>query len=471
MILNCILLVDFGSTYTKLTVVNVDHQEILCTSKSITTVQSGILEGYQDALDKLSDILKKNNCTIIDRLGCSSAAGGLKMSVSGLVKQLTSEAAKLACLGSGAKILDVYSQKMTGFDMKRLLDRNPDMILLAGGTDGGNTHCIVHNSKLLSMSGTTVPIVVAGNKSAYDIIENVFWDSGLDYRLVDNVMPELNKIEIDSAREAIREIFMDRIIDAKGLGAAKQLLSNEIIPTPMAVLRAAELLSSGTDENSGWGPLMIIDIGGATTDVHSVCDGSPTRAGVMQTGLVEPYIKRTVEGDLGMRISALSLLESVGTPLLMKFTGETKTAIESKCQVLHKKHEKIPENEGEIKFDEGMAKAAVNVAVQRHVGQVESIYSPMGMLFYQKGKDLSNIRTVIGTGGVLVHSQTADKILNECILDKQQPELLKPLDPEYVLDESYMLSATGLLSEKYPELSMALMNKYLVKIGGKTDET
>ena len=44
-----------------------------------------------------------------------------------------------------------------------------------------------------------------------------------------------------------------------------------------------------------------VDIGGATTDVHSIASGEPCRAGVIPQGLPEPRVKRTVEGDLGMR--------------------------------------------------------------------------------------------------------------------------------------------------------------------------
>ncbi len=118
--MECILLVDFGSTYTKLTVVDSEEKCIVTTSKSITTVGTDIMEGYYQALKQLEHQMGNEEFIFVDCLVCSSAAGGLKMIASGLVKQLTSEAAKLTCLGSGAKMLDVFSQKLTPKNIKQI---------------------------------------------------------------------------------------------------------------------------------------------------------------------------------------------------------------------------------------------------------------------------------------------------------------------------------------------------------------
>ena len=190
-------------------------------------------------------------------------------------------------------------------------------------------------------------------------------------------MPELNQIQIEPARQAIREIFMEKIIEAKGLGTAREKLANEIIPTPMAVLKAAELLSKGTNRQKGWGPLMIVDIGGATTDIHSACEGFPTRPGAVLKGLVEPFIKRTVEGDLGMRVGAESLLETVGLIELKAMSGETFDFVEERCRYLSKNTEVLARDENERRFDECLASMATRVAVERHVGCIETIYSSL----------------------------------------------------------------------------------------------
>ena len=127
------------------------------------------------------------------------------------------------------------------------------------------------------------------------------------FSITENVMPQLNELNVEPAREEIRKIFMEKIIEAKGLRNAENFVNGILMPTPAAVLKAARVLSEGSDEESGLGDLIVVDIGGATTDVHSIADGEPTKAGVNVRGLEEPFAKRTVEGDLGMRYSAVSL--------------------------------------------------------------------------------------------------------------------------------------------------------------------
>ncbi len=468
--MECILLIDFGSTYTKVTVVDRNNQRIVCSSKTRTTVETDIMLGYGKALAKVQAQMADAEYEVIDCLVCSSAAGGLRMVASGLVKQLTAEAARLVCLGSGAKMMGVFSQKLTSGDVTRIEALNPDIILLSGGTDGGNNECIIHNAKKVSGAIGHIPYVAAGNKNASDDLEAIFEENGVYYKTTDNVMPELNQIQIEPARDAIRKIFMEKIIEAKGLGEVKEKLSKEIIPTPMAVLRAAELLAGGTDRHKGWGPLLVIDIGGATTDVHSACDGYPTRPGAVMKGLVEPFLKRTVEGDLGMRVSAESLKESVGLMTLNELSGEPYEYIEERCSMLSGNIDMLADTEKEVSFDESLAAAAVKVAVDRHAGKIESVYTPLGTLFYQTGKDLSSVDTIIGTGGVLVHSKNPARILEHSLLEEAKSEWLRPTKSKFMVDGSYMLSAAGLLAERYPELSFKLMNDYLKEAGRNEDE-
>lgn len=461
--MECIQLVDFGSTYTKVILVDKLAQRIVAFSETQTTVEKDIMIGYEKALAKAKEQLGQE-CEWVDCLVCSSAAGGLKMVASGLVKGLTSEAARLVCLGSGAKMLGVFSQKLTSKDVDKVKELNPDIILLAGGTDGGNQECIIHNAKKLSKEITHIPYVAAGNKNAMDDLETIFHKSGVYYKITENVMPVMNEVQIEPAREVIRNIFMEKITEAKGLGKAKERCSKEIIPTPMAVLRAVELLAKGTEHKKGWGPLMVIDIGGATTDVHSACEGHPTQSGTILKGLVEPFLKRTVEGDLGMRVSAESLRDSVGMRELQEIAQESFAYIADRCTLLSENTGLLAKNKREVDFDESLASAAVKVAVSRHAGILESVYTPLGMVFYQTGKDLSSIRKIIGTGGVLAHSKNPDRILRYSLLDKTRPEQLMPKESKFVIDDTYMMSAAGLLSERYPELAFALMSDYLKEV-------
>jgi len=123
--------------------------------------------------------------------------------------------------------------------------------------------------------------------------------SSKNFVITENVMPQFNQLNIEPAREEIKKLFIERIVQAKGLSRAQALAANEIIPTPLAVMNGCELLSKGTGNTEGIGDLMAIDIGGATTDVYSMSHGHPTLSNVLVKGLPEPYAKRSVEAIWG----------------------------------------------------------------------------------------------------------------------------------------------------------------------------
>lgn len=458
------LLIDFGSTYTKLTAVDIENEEILATAKDITTIQDDIMIGFNKAYEKLMDELKGKEVNFVKKLACSSAAGGLKMIAIGLVPELTAEAAKRAALGAGARVLKTYSYELTEFEIEEIKKSNLDIILLAGGTDGGNKDCIIHNARMLVKHGVKLPVVVAGNKVANDEINRIFKDSDIFYSITENVMPKLNGLNVEPAREEIRKIFMSRIVEAKGLKNAEDFVNGILMPTPAAVLKAARVLSEGSDKEEGIGDLVIIDIGGATTDVHSIASGEPTKAGVTLRGLEEPFAKRTVEGDLGMRYSALSLWEAAGTRTLRKYLKNKETDVEANCRYRSENIMMVPKLEEEIEFDEAMAKVATELSMERHCGYVESAYSPLGVIFTQYGKDLMEVKYMIGTGGVLVHSANPGDILKAGSFSSENLTSLKPRNPEFLLDKTYILSSMGLLCEDLPDIAVRIMKKYLITI-------
>lgn len=458
------LLIDFGSTYTKLTAVDIESEEILATAKDITTVESDIMTGFDKAYENLMKQLEGKNVEFVKKLACSSAAGGLKMVAIGLVPELTAEAAKRAALGAGARVLKVYSYELTSREIEEIKNSNLDIILLAGGTDGGNKECITHNAKMLADGGVKLPIVVAGNKVAVDEIEKIFNATDIYYRVTENVMPKLNTLNVEPAREEIRKIFMNKIIEAKGMKNAENFISGILMPTPAAVLKAARVLSEGSDKEEGIGDLVVVDIGGATTDIHSIADGEPSKPGVTLRGLEEPFAKRTVEGDLGMRYSALSLWEAAGTRKVQKYLQNKDINVEENCRYRSENIKMVPETEEEIKFDEAMAKVATDMAMERHVGVIESVYTPMGIIYSQVGKDLLSLKYLVGTGGVLVHSNNPAEILKAGSFDINNPTYLKPQAPGYLLDKTYIMSAMGLLAEEYPDMAVRIMKKYLIEL-------
>jgi uncharacterized protein (TIGR01319 family) len=459
-----VLLVDFGSTFTKLTAVDLKNEEIMATSKALTTVETDITEGYQKALNKLYE--KMGKTVKFDKVtACSSAAGGLKMVAMGLVEELTTEAATRVCLGAGAKVELVLSHNVNRSEIQSILDKKIDIVLLAGGANGGNKECVIHNARQLAKSDVTAPIVYAGNKDAQDEIEEILKASGKEFYLCDNVMPRLNVLNIQSAKDKIKEIFVKNIIEAKGIKKVEHTINQVVLPTPNAVLLAAELLSKGYGSVEGFGDLMLVDVGGATTDVYSMADGFPRQANVILSGLEEPFAKRTVEGDLGMRYSALGVLEQFQSSEIAKHLKEGLDVI-AEAKKRREVIDFISESDFDYVVDDLLAAKCIDVAFSRHVGTLKGVYTPMGVMYYQVGKDLSGTRYVIGTGGVVVSSKDPLKMLKHASKQELKPLELRPSDPSYMLDSKYILSAMGLLSLEYPLIALKIMKKEIKVISG-----
>lgn len=459
------LLIDFGSTYTKLVVVDLAREEIVAQAQAVTTAETGITIGLREALGRLPNSLGQKAQSFPYKLACSSAAGGLRVIAIGLVPELTAEAAKRAALGAGARVLAVYAHHLTLHELREIVERAPDMILLAGGTDGGDERVILHNARILASSTLTAPIVVAGNKDAAEEVEAILRQGGKDVRVTENVMPQLGRINVDPARRAIRRLFMEHIVEAKGFKAAEAYVERILMPTPAAVMRAARLLAQGMDGEGGMGELMVVDVGGATTDVHSIATGESQNATVIQRGLPEPYAKRTVEGDLGLRVSAVSLLEAVSQKRLQQQIGlGEELDLARITQTLAGDVGHLPQTAEEQTIDEGMARAAVELSVERHVGTLREFYLPTGTCFVQEGKDLTRVRHLIGTGGIFCHTPRTREILQSALFDPRNPFLLKPKAPRLWIDQRYILWAMGLLTEVSPQVALRLMREHLVEV-------
>lgn len=456
------LMIDFGSTFTKLTAVDTELEDIIGTASHFTTVATDITIGYENALKKLFE--KTGEIKFDKIIACSSAAGGLKMAAIGLVDELTVEAAKRVCLGAGAKVDLAFSHHLTKKNIQQILDKKIDIILLSGGTDGGNSECVLYNEKMLADNHIDIPVIYAGNKDCQDEIMEIAQDGGLNEYVCENVMPKLNVLNISSAREKIREIFLKNIIEAKGIKKIEREIDEVIFPTPEAVLKASELLSKGYMHESGLGELVLVDIGGATTDMYSLCSASAKRSDVIIKGLEEPYAKRTVEGDLGMRYSALGVLNALTKEEIRTINLDENVDMEKELTYRHEHVDNIPTDEHELHIDRIIGQICVDKAMERHVGKMEELYTPMGMVYNQYGKDLSKIRYVIGTGGVLVRNADPYQILKKVEYTPKRPLELRPDCPEYLLDADYILAAMGLLSVIDPLLALRIMKKHLKPI-------
>ncbi|HBR35270.1 MAG TPA: MutL protein [Firmicutes bacterium] len=457
------LLIDFGSTYTKLTAVDLDQPAILGTASAWTTVAAGLQLGYENALHQLAKLT--GPLTYEARLACSSAAGGLRMVAIGLVPELTVEAAKRAALGAGARVVGTYGFELTTADLDELLTLKPDLVLLAGGTDGGNKTVLRHNGQLLAGSSLTAPVILAGNKTVASEVEATLKQAGKICYRVPNVLPELDRLHIEPVQTKIREVFLTRIIQAKGLAVVEKELDGILMPTPAAVLTAAQRLATGLGNGKpGFGDLLLVDVGGATTDVHSIAEGLPTQPQVFTQGLPEPKVKRTVEGDLGMRSGAMGLLEHFTPEVIAGLASLPVEKVVAGVQGRTNDPHLLPDSLDERRLETTLAYLAVKEATERHVGKIHRFYTPQGVCYLQEGKDLTTLETVIGTGGVLVHSPAITRILSGVLPTPDRPELLKPHQPRCYVDERYLFSTLGLIADQWPEVSFYLLEKALRQV-------
>lgn len=453
-----VLLIDFGSTYTKLTAVDVEKECLLGTAAAYTTVQTDINDGLQKALALLEE---KTGILRYDAwYACSSAAGGLRMITSGLVPELTGEAAKLASLGAGAKVEGVYAFQLTEDDLEEICDAKPDIFLLVGGTDGGNTECILHNARMLASIHPEFPIVVAGNRTAARQCQRIL--EGCEVYICPNVMPKFGVLNIEPTQKQIREIFLHRIIQAKGLSKATELLSDIMMPTPSAVLQAVDLLAQGCEGEPGIGELVAVDVGGATTDVYSIADGMPEQMNTVFKGLPEPYSKRTVEGDIGMRYSIQGIVAAAGVDRIAKLSGLSEDRVIQLVEHLRKYTDSVPGDDLELQMlDYALSSMAIEEAVKRHAGTIEETYTLMGKTYVQEGKNLTGVKNIIATGGSLIHTKRTEKIAAHALYSPMQPASLRPVKADVWVDRSYILAAMGLLAGHYPQTALRIMKKEL----------
>ena len=453
-----ILLIDFGSTYTKLTAVDVESEEILGTAQAFTTVDTDINEGLNKGLGLLSE--KIGELQYEARYACSSAAGGLRMVTSGLVRELTGEAAKLASLGAGAKVIGVYAFQLTEDDLEDIKAASPDIFLLVGGTDGGNTECILHNAKMIASISPTFPIIIAGNRTAARECERIL--SGCEVYVCPNVMPKFGVLNIEPTQKKIREIFLGRIVEAKGLKRATESLSDIMMPTPSAVLAATELLAKGHDGELGIGDLIAVDVGGATTDIYSIADGMPEHMNTVYKGLPEPYAKRTVEGDIGMRYSVRGIIDTAGIERVAALSGLSVERVSELVDEILADKERVPNGDRELEaLDFALASLAIEEAVTRHAGTVYETYTMMGQTFVQEGKNLTRVKKIVVTGGSLIHTARTNEIAASALYSPSHPESLRPKEAEILVDRKYILAAMGLLSTYYPKTALRIMKKEL----------
>ncbi len=450
-----ILVAEIGSTTTVVNAfdgVEGANPTFVGQGQAPTSVLEGDVNiGLRGAIEDLKYKFKIDNLEYDQLIATSSAAGGLRMTVHGLVYDMTVRAAKEAALGAGANIKYITAGKLRRTDVKKIVDIKPNIILIAGGVDYGERDTALDNAEKIAELNLSIPVIYAGNIENHEEIKEIFKDSNSELYIVENVYPKIDQLNIEPTRKVIQEVFEKHIIHAPGMQSVRDMVNGPIMPTPGAVMQASKMLYEEIED------LITIDVGGATTDVHSVTEGSDNISRILISP--EPVAKRTVEGDLGLYVSMQNVVEMAGKEEISKRMG---ISIEELEDVIEN-HKPIPKTDIDIKFAEELARYATITAVKRHAGIIRHLYGPSGKKTVAEGKDLTKVKYIIGTGGALTRLPNRINIMESIPKSNKGNELLPSEVVKILVDNDYIMASLGVLSKEHPNAALKLMKNSLIQ--------
>ncbi len=474
---------DCGSTTTKAILIEKVGQEhrLVARGEAPTTVEApfeDVTRGVLNAFRELEELTgrkilegekiikpKKNDTEGVDLyVSTSSAGGGLQMLVAGVVKSMTAESAARAALGAGAIVMEVIASNDGRLPHERveLIRRlRPDMILLAGGVDGGTKKHVIELAELIRAAdpkprfGVTykLPVIYAGNKDAREDIQKILGEVTALY-IVDNIRPVLERENLGPARDKIHELFMEHVMQhAPGYAKLMSWTDVEIMPTPGAVGMLVEKVAR--KENI---EVVGVDIGGATTDVFSVFKG---------------VFNRTVSANLGMSYSISNVLVEAGIDNILRWVPFPIDPSDLRNRIRNKmiRPTTIPQTLEELIIEQAIAREALRLAFEHHKAMATSLKGvqkerTISDAFDQtlSGEtlvDLMTLNLIIGSGGALSHApRRAQAAL--MMLDAFQPEGITML----AVDSIFMMPHLGVLSKVDEEIATEVFDRdCLIRLG------
>src|SRR4051794_3249473 len=457
--MGAIALADFGSTYTKLSLVDPEEGRLLARAEAPTTIGTDLMDGYADALEA-ARATAGASIEIDETIAASSAGGGLRVAAVGLVADLTGTAAHQAALNAGARIGAVLAGALGEEQLDELRAARPEIVLFAGGTDGGQADLVLANARRLAAARLSAHFVVACNSQVAEEAAAMLRVAGAPAEVAANVMPRLGELQIDAARAAILRAFLDHVIGGKGLSASPEFERMVRMPTPEAVLEATRLLSQGTRVVPGVGDVMVVDVGGATTDVHSNRVAEAATPGIEDPLLPPPPTVRTVEGDLGLRSGAAGVV-AADRRWIQAETGLDEAALGQAVSLRSGDSKWVPEEVEESRLDRLLAVSCATHAVRRHCGTMLLSRGEGGPpTLVRDGPDLREVELVLGTGGVFAHRPDGREVLRGA-LGRRAPRSLTPRDPVLSVDANYILAAAGLLAAHDADAAAFLLQREL----------
>jgi uncharacterized protein (TIGR01319 family) len=477
-----ILATDCGSTTTKAILIEKqdDGYRLIVRGEAPTTVEAPFEDVTRGVLNAVREIEELAGRKMLDGdriispqsgndgvdlyVSTSSAGGGLQMMVSGLVLQMTGESAQRAALGAGAIVMDVIALndgRKPYEKIRRLRQLRPDMILLSGGTDGGDKRRVAEMAELLVAAdpkarlgaGYQLPVIYAGNKDACDIVRDCL-DSRTALLVCPNLRPTLERENLKPARDAIHDLFMEHVMaHAPGYKKLMTWTPVPIMPTPGAVGLIIEKVAKRDNL-----AVVGVDIGGATTDVFSVFQG---------------VFNRTVSANLGMSYSVSNVMAEAGIDNILRWVPFTVDETELRNRIKNKmiRPTTIPQGLEDLLIEQAIAREALRLAFEQHkslaVGlkgvQTQRTISDI-MDQTESGSSLVNLLDLgllVGSGGVLSHApRRAQAAL--MMIDAFLPEGLTHL----AVDSIFMAPQLGVLSTVHEQAATEVFERdCLVRLG------
>jgi len=428
---------DVGSTFTKVAAIDLATGALVGTAERPTTVATDVLHGLDAAIADLA-----REPTIVDV--CSSAGGGLRLAVVGNEELVTVAAGHRVALSAGARVVHAAAGPLDRTTIDGIAAGRPDVILLVGGTDGGDEEVLRHNVAALAKArALRRPIVLAGNADVRSAALAVLGPRAV---AAENVLPRIGELNPGPARAAIRDVFLRHVIGGKHLSRGPRFASLVRGATPDVVLTAVELLATVVG-----GDVLVVDVGGATTDVYSTIEppSAPSHAQVRGGADVDSprsddvagtaWHGRTVEGDLGVRASAPAIVDAAGRERLLAEVDAG--PLRAAAQVRAAEPGFLALTDDERAVDVRLAQLAAVVAVRRHA----------------RGRDLRRVRLLVGSGGVLRHLPGAGEGVLRAVLDDHAGGWRLPDAARVVVDRSYVLAPAGLLAPTHRAAAEALL--------------
>jgi uncharacterized protein (TIGR01319 family) len=405
-----VVCVDICSTYTKAALVDVGTGALVATAQAPTTAD--VVDGVLAATAGFDGSV----------LACSSAGGGLRLAVVGYEELISAEAGHRAALSAGARVVHVAAGRLDDDALALLRKIDPDVVLLVGGTDGGEASVLRHNAAALAGMDWSVPVVLAGNAAVRDEVTAVLRDGGLPVHATDNVLPDIGRLAPEPARTAIREVFLEHVIGGERLSTDPRLRQWVRAVTPDAVLEGVSVLA-GLRSSAEVPGVVVLDVGGATTDVYCVPDPDAEQATLGREAVGVPARRRTVEGDLGV-VSSVDDLRAAALA------------------------------EGLAPGDDplSLGEAAATVALRRHL-RAEAAYGP-------GGAGARGVGLVVLSGGVFRHADpvAVDGVVARLAADRGGAGSVLSGTP-VVVDRRYVLAAAGLLAAEHPDAAAGLLRE------------